>query len=66
MKPLGEVRTYDELHAALRARAMALNVVLNSANRGTKTIDEWAGLPDRYISKLLAPVPLDENLHTAP
>ena len=47
-KVLAECRSYDELVAALRARIGELNVTCES-------VDELAGLPTRYVSKLLAP-----------
>lgn len=46
------VRTYDQLIAAFRARLAALNLAM------TPQLDELAGLPDHYIAKLLAPVPI--------
>lgn len=53
IEPLGEtlaeVRDYDQLHAALRARVDALGVTF-------ETVDEVAGLPVRYSTKLLSPV----------
>jgi len=48
---LAEVGAYDDLVAALRARAEALNV-------SRETLDEVAGLPSRYSSKLLSPNPI--------
>lgn len=50
MKPQ-PVRDYQELHDALRARAEALGA-------SYETLDRIAGLPDRYVNKLLAPVPV--------
>lgn len=45
---LATIRTYSELHAALRARAEQL--------QGTRlSMDEIAGLPPGYCGKLLAP-----------
>lgn len=49
--PLAVVRSYDELHSALRARAEALNV-------SRQTLDEVSGLQSGYCAKLLAPVPI--------
>jgi hypothetical protein len=49
-KPLATVRDYADLHAALRARAAALNV-------SRETIDDIAGLQAGYAAKLLAPNP---------
>ena len=48
---LGVVRSYDDLHAILRARAEELEV-------SRTTIDEVAGLTPGYSSKLLAPRPM--------
>lgn len=45
---LATIRTYDELHAALRARAEALQVTRLS-------MDEVAGLPSGYSGKVLSP-----------
>jgi hypothetical protein len=58
--PLAEVRTMDELHAALRARALALRLVFDGRCRNGKgkSLDAVAGLPDGYAGKLLAPVPV--------
>lgn len=50
-RPLAVVRSYDDLHAALRARADALNV-------SRQTLDHISGLQSGYCSKLLAPVPI--------
>jgi hypothetical protein len=47
---LGVVRSYDDLHAALRARAEHLNI-------SRETIDEIAGFQPFYAAKLLAPKP---------
>ncbi len=46
--PLATVRSYDDLHAALRARADALKVTRLG-------MDEVAGLPMGYCGTLLAP-----------
>ena len=51
MEPLAEVRSYDDLLDALRARMASLCV-------SSETIDEVSGLPSRYVNKLLRPVPL--------
>jgi hypothetical protein len=51
MKPLATVRTYDELNAALRARADALDI-------SRETIDAISGLQNGYAGKLLAPIPI--------
>lgn len=48
---LAEVRSYDELHAALRARAHSLNV-------SRESIDAVAGLQSGYAAKLLCDPPL--------
>src|SRR6266511_3696164 len=51
MQPLGPpIRSYEDLHRFLRARAEALNI-------SRLTIDEATGLPAGYASKLLAPRP---------
>jgi len=52
-EPLAEIRTYDELVTALRARVGQLGVACES-------IDATAGLASRYTCKLLAPVPVRE------
>lgn len=50
--PAGSViRNYQELHAAMRARADAMKL-------SRRHLDELSGLPDGYVSKLLAPNPL--------
>jgi hypothetical protein len=46
IEPLATISTYDELIAALRQRAIALNTPLEA-------IDHVAGLPTRYTTKLL-------------
>jgi hypothetical protein len=51
MTPIATVRDYNELHAALRARADALSV-----SRGAT--DDVSGLPSGYSGKLLGPKPL--------
>ena len=51
MTPIATVRDYNELHAALHARADALSV-----SRGA--IDDVSGLPSGYSGKLLDPKPL--------
>lgn len=48
---LVEVRDYQELIAALRARVVELGTA-------GETIDHVAGLPLRYTMKLLAPIPV--------
>ena len=48
---LAEVRDYDGLHAALRARADQLEV-------SRLCIDDLTGLQSGYTAKLLAPVPI--------
>jgi hypothetical protein len=48
---LATIRTYDELLTALRTRTAELGT-------GMETVDYVAGLPLRYSSKLLAPVPI--------
>ena len=48
---LTEVRDYQELIAALRARVVELGTA-------GETIDHVAGLPLRYTMKLLAPIPI--------
>ncbi len=45
------IRTMPELIDALKQRARELNIAYG-------TIDEVAGLPDRYTSKLFAPTPI--------
>lgn len=45
------IRTMPELIEALKQRARELNIAYG-------TIDEVAGLPDRYTSKLFAPTPI--------
>jgi hypothetical protein len=51
MKPLAEIRTYDDLSAALRLRAESLKI-------SRETIDAISGLQPGYAGKLLAPVPI--------
>jgi hypothetical protein len=46
MRPLATIRSYEELVAALRERAEALDV-------SNGTLDEVCGLSDRYASKVL-------------
>src|SRR5262245_29579627 len=48
---LAEVRDYAQLVQALRARIDELGVA-------GETIDDVAGLPTRYTTKLLAPIPI--------
>lgn len=48
---IATVRDYDGLVAALRARVAELNIA-------GETVDRIAGLPDRYTSKLFAPIPI--------
>jgi len=50
MRPIA-VRDYQQLLDALRFRQNQLNI-------SRETIDEVAGLPQRYTSKLLAPFPI--------
>jgi hypothetical protein len=47
-QPLPEIKSYDELIVCLRARADQLKI-------SRAVIDEIAGLPDRYASKILSP-----------
>jgi len=50
-RQIAVVRTHDELHAALRARADQLG--------WTRTaLDDLSGLANTHVSKLLAPVPI--------
>lgn len=51
MKPLFEIRRYQDLHAGLRRRAEDLNI-------SRLVIDEIGGLQPGYSSKLLAPDPI--------
>jgi len=51
MTLLGEARTYDELIALFRRRCAELGTSL-------ERLDDIAGLPARYMSKLLAPQPV--------
>lgn len=48
---IGEARDYSQLLDALRKWIAELETTM-------ETIDEVAGLPTRYVSKLLAPVPI--------
>lgn len=48
---IATVRDYDQLVAALRARVAEFGV-------SAEVIDDTAGLPVRYTSKLLAPIPI--------
>ena len=48
MRRLAVVRDYDGLHEALRRRVIELDVAMAS-------VDDPAGLPDRYVNKLLSP-----------
>lgn len=48
---IAQVRDYDQLIAALRARVAELDVA-------GETVDHVAGIPLRYTMKLLAPVPV--------
>jgi hypothetical protein len=48
---IAEVRSWNDLHAALRARAESLNV-------SRLVLDELSGLQSGYASKLLAPGPI--------
>lgn len=51
---LAVVKNYDELHAAMRARMDELGIVIGHHSHG-KTMDETLGLPDGYVTKLMAP-----------
>lgn len=51
MTELGTARNYQELHALIRARVGSLGVTF-------ETVDAIAGLPSRYATKLLSPVPM--------
>ena len=61
---LAEVRSVDELQAALRARALSLKLVFDARTRHGNakgrdcSLDSVSGLPDGYSAKLLAPVPI--------
>jgi hypothetical protein len=48
---LGEARNYDELIALFRQRCAELGTSM-------ERLDDIAGLPARYVSKLLAPAPV--------
>ena len=48
---IGEARSYDELIALFRQRCAELGTSM-------ERLDDIAGLPQRYISKLLAPLPV--------
>jgi hypothetical protein len=48
---LVEVREYSDIHRAMRARAEELNL-------SRLTIDDIAGTPEGYASKVLAPQPM--------
>ena len=50
-RTIGVAHDYQELIAALRARQTELNVAYS-------TIDEVSGLPQNYVSKLLAQMPI--------
>lgn len=50
MKTLAEIRDYAELVQSLRARAVERRISLQSVS-----LHQVAGLPDRYLSKVLAP-----------
>lgn len=50
-RQIGEFNDYDGLHRALQARASELKVRYDK-------LDQISGLPDGYVSKLLAPVPI--------
>jgi hypothetical protein len=50
-RTLGVVKSYDDLHQLLRARAEELNV-------SRQTLDEAAGLTPGHASKLLSPTPI--------
>ena len=49
-RALAVIRSYEDLHRALRLRADQLGV-------SNDTLDEVCGFADRYCSKLLAPDP---------
>ena len=51
METLGEVRTYDDLHAIMRIRVASLQVTRIG-------LDEIVGLQDGYSAKLLTPTPM--------
>jgi hypothetical protein len=55
---VGEVVDSDSLHAAMRQRAIDLQLVLSATTRGKRSIDDLAGLPAGYTSKTLAPKPI--------
>lgn len=46
IEPLAEIRTYDDLHRALRERADEINIPRTA-------IDELTGLADGYAGKVL-------------
>jgi hypothetical protein len=48
LQVLAAIDDYDALHAALRARAVALRL-------SRATIDDLSGVPDRYCAKLFGP-----------
>jgi hypothetical protein len=50
-RQLAVVRQYDDLIEALRRRCVELQIPF-------EVVDEVAGMPDRYVSKLLCPRPL--------
>ena len=51
METLGEVRTYDDLHAIMRIRVASLQVTRIG-------LDEIVSMPDGYAAKLLTPKPM--------
>ena len=53
MEPLHFIRTYDDLHQALRARSASLKVA-------RETLDEIAGLGNCYVNKLIGPTPIKQ------
>ena len=48
---IGIARSHDELLGAIKVRVAELDV-------SYETIDQVGGLPERYVNKLFAPVPL--------
>jgi hypothetical protein len=50
LKPIGVCRDYVGFHELLRERVNSLGITLDS-------VDEAAGLPDRFSSKSLGPMP---------
>jgi hypothetical protein len=50
-KPLATIRSYQDLHEALRQRVASLDTTFSS-------LDELAGTADRYCAKLFSPIPM--------